>query len=329
LEVLALYRWKSPGVYKSAHFAALYMSLLNDHARLSTDPVSYVQSLPANADRNLLQTAYTYWIGLETRRRVLLAAFVLDTQRSTLFQQPPCQTITPQTPNLPIACPESIWECSDLQIWFSFICQPSLNINDISPFTTNILQCLNIVAPSLCTPVQDPASHALLMAIYTPIHPLLTIAAESWLFARKVEDPTHWTAAKSRLRAWVESDAASQAVWHAGHYLRAHLKNNNDNPSVDALHTSWCLYLAALVCWAYGFSPTPHLRNQGLEATRYLTAVNVPSWKELKSMRGGGATREVLKSVRAVLGRGSGALVAEGESVLGRLIEGRGRLCWF
>lgn len=46
-------------------------------------------------------------------------------------------------------------------------------------------------------------------------------------------------------------------------------------------------------------------------------------------MRGGGATREVLKSVRAVLGRGSGALVAEGESVLGRLIEGRGRLCWF
>lgn len=47
-------------------------------------------------------------------------------------------------------------------------------------------------------------------------------------------------------------------------------------------------------------------------------------------MRGGGATRELLKCVRAHLpGKGSGALIAEGEGVLQRLIGGRSRLCWF
>ncbi|MCJ1244641.1 hypothetical protein MMC30_001840 [Trapelia coarctata] len=337
LEILGLYRWKSPGVYKSAHFAALYISLLNDHTCLSTDPTAYVQSLPTNADQTLLQTAYTYWIDLESRRRLLLAAFILNTHRSTLFHQPPCHPNPPQGPTLPVASPSSTWESADLPTWLASISQPRRPISEISPFTTSVLQCLNIVAPvspSHYGLVQNSTAHALLMATYTPIQPLLTIAAESWLFARKVEDPMHWTAAKTRLRAWVESDDASRAVWHAGHYLRAHLNNTNNNSNSDhadflGLHTSWCLYLAALICWAYGFSPEPHFRNQGLEAQRYLAAVNVPSWKELESMRGGGATREVLKYVRALLARGSGALVAEGESVLGRLVEGRGRLCWF
>lgn len=158
---------------------------------------------------------------------------------------------------------------------------------------------------------------------------LLTVAAESWLFSRKVESLAVWTDAKNQLRNWVQGEEASRAVWHAGHVLRAYFARPEDDPT-NGLHELWSLYLAALVCWAYGFSVQPHLQQATQSTDSYLASLHVLAWNEVESVRGAGGTRGLLSSVRARLKRkGSGALITEGERVLERLVDGRGRLFWF
>ena len=85
------------------------------------------------------------------------------------------------------------------------------------------------------------------------------------------------------------------------------------------------------MCWAYGFAARPLLSRGGSpSAEAYLAGLDVRSWEAVEGARGAGGTQDVLARVRARLkGKGTGALVAEGERVLERLVGGRGRLCWF
>ncbi|MCJ1438141.1 hypothetical protein MMC27_007528 [Xylographa pallens] len=331
LEILGLYRSRSPGVYRSPHFVALYSNLCKAREQLEIDQATYVQRIPSNSDACELQGAHRTWADYEARRRILLTAFVIDTQRSTFFQQQPCQISSLQASEVPVPCSEETWECADASLWFNLLSRP--RPSEASSFQRNILQSLFIHAPSAAilapSPPSDPTLHALLLATHTPIPSLLTVAAESWLFARKVADPAVWTTAKLELRRWAQSPDASKAVWHAGHVLRAHLARPPDG-ALAGLHELWALYLAALVCWAYGFAvqPLPHLGGPSADA--YLAGLDVRAWEEVEGKRAGGGTQDVLARVRARLkGKGTGALVAEGERVLERLVEGRGRLCWF
>ncbi|MCJ1398742.1 hypothetical protein MMC11_001943 [Xylographa trunciseda] len=333
LEILGLYRSRSPGIYRSPHFVALYSNLCKAREQLEIDQAAYMQRVPKNADARMLQGANRTWADFEARRRILLTAFVIDTQRSTFFQQPPCQTLSLQASELPVPCSEEMWECADPPLWFNLLSQSNSRHSAVSPFQRNILQSLYIHTPSAATlasnPPLDPTLHALLLATHTPIPSLLTVAAESWLFARKVENAAVWTNAKIKLRNWVQSDDASQAVWHAGHVLRAQSTRPNDD-GVAGLHELWALYLAALVCWAYGFAVQPHQQQGGRSADIYLAGLSTQFWKEVESFRGVGGTRDLLERARACLkGKGTGALITEGERVLERLVEGRGRLCWF
>ena len=306
------------------------LQLLNDRERFKPDPDGYVQSLSKDANPCDLQTTYNHWIQYETRRRILVTAFILDTHRSTLFQRPLCHTFTSGVVDMPMVSSSEIWKCQDAGEWLVLLSK-SRPEHSGSPFTQRFLQAVYIISPTYEFSLQDQDStfHALLLATNTPITSLLTVAAESWLFARKVEHPTKWTAAKVKLRIWAQSEQASKAVWHAGHVLRRHFAPENME-SMVALNTSWCLYLAALVCWAYGFSVQAQAQQLDLPSERYLNALNVPTWKDVEVMRAKGATKSLLIDVKAKMGgKGNGALIAEGERVLQRLIEGRGRLYWF
>ncbi|MCJ1382118.1 hypothetical protein MMC17_005230 [Xylographa soralifera] len=331
LEMLGLYRSRSAGVYRSPHFVALYSNLSKAREQLEIDQAAYVQCIPKNSDARMLQEAHRVWADFEARRRILSTAFVIDTQRSTFFQQQPCQISSLQASEIPVPCSEETWECADTSLWFNLISHP--RPSDGSPFERNILQSLCIHTPSAAilssNPPLDLTLHALLLATNTPIPSLLTVAAESWLFARKVENPAVWTNAKLTLRSWVQSSDASKAVWHAGHVLRAYFARPKDD-SIAGLHELWSLYLAALVCWAYGFAMQPQLQHGGPTAEVYLAGLDVQSWSDVEGARAAGGTQDVLARVRARLkGKGTGALVTEGERVLERLIEGRGRLCCF
>ena len=108
------------------------------------------------------------------------------------------------------------------------------------------------------------------------------------------------------------------------------------------LHEEWCLYLAALVCWAYGFpaqgqGKLSQQQQQQLyrdpadrEMDAYLVKLDVGNWKEIERLRGMGGTEGLLEGVRGMMRRkGNGILVNEGERVVGKLAEGRSRLSWF
>ncbi|MCJ1391929.1 hypothetical protein MMC18_004796 [Xylographa bjoerkii] len=331
LEILGLYRSRSAGVYRSPHFVALYSNLSKAREQLEIDQATYVQRIPIDSDARILQDANRIWADFEARRRLLLTAFVIDTQRSTFLQQPPCQTSSLPASGFSVPCSEELWECADASLWFNLLSHPRPSA--VSSFQQNILQSLYIYTPPAAILSSnltfDLTLHALLLATHTPIPSLLVVAAESWLFARKVENPAVWTNAQIKLRSWVQSDDASKALWHAGHVLRTHFGRKKDD-AIAGLHELWSLYLAALVCWAYGFAVPTQLHPGNQSADMYLAGLNVQYWKEVEARRGAAGTQGVLAGVRTRLkGKGTGALVAEGERVLERLVEGRGRLCWF
>ena len=191
--------------------------------------------------------------------------------------------------------------------------------------------------------LSDSTHHALLLATHTPILSLLIVAAESWLFARKVTSSETWALAKEELRIWVNSEAAAKATWHAIQLLRhvfSNSKEQGENHTGMGLHEQWCLYLAALVCWAYGF-PSEAVQRRGpftLDSQQpetlmweYLNMADAQNWRGMLAMRGIGSTRGVLEYVRARMQGGArmGKLVCEGEDVLRRLVEGRSRLSCF
>ncbi|MCJ1310009.1 hypothetical protein MMC25_003670 [Agyrium rufum] len=311
-EAFALYRSRHAGVYRSPAFSSLYSSLLNNRKQLDSDPAEDYDLSDENLSAEDLQKIHISWADQEARRRLLLAAFVHDTQRDVFFplksRRP---TATKQARQLPLPCDEPLWNALDAPSWRSILqasraqsipsVNPASNIlsapvssigkHPMTPHVTpppsqtkssiipsaggvsfqgTIDRCVSIqhhTIPSSKTTATTPVSDALLMATNTPIQSLLTVAAECWLYANKVEERSTWLAAKSELRTWVDSgNVSAKAVWHAVQLLRAAFPpaSVTDNRTTRmekarrgsmalGLAENWCLYLAALVCWAYGF----------------------------------------------------------------------------
>ena len=344
--------------------------LVNDHEYLDMDSNVFLNRLRGDAIFNQhIQIAHTQWIDRETRRRILLAAFILDTQRTKFFEQPACQQFTVGTSlNLPIPSCPGAWESSDPEIWRDLLCSPPQV--PLSIFQSALLQCQSVYRnqplPSLSHHSQAFLTHqSLLLASSTPITALLLTASESWLLGQKVTHLSTWTSAKTNLRAWVSSDAADHAVWHATTLIRAAFRKRlvlpaddedddeddddreqefgSESRPVRVLHENWCLFLAALVCWAYGFSPqqvrksgTPQHDYQPLEEDEreeelwaYLDGVEKEGREGVRRAMGKGATRAVLEGVKEELSEWDGGIACECRGVLRKLAEGRSGLVCF
>lgn len=52
---------------------------MHDHHWVSQNPLAVFNTLPPNPSHDALQKAHRFWVEHETRRRVLQAAFILDT----------------------------------------------------------------------------------------------------------------------------------------------------------------------------------------------------------------------------------------------------------
>ncbi|KAI4192159.1 MAG: hypothetical protein LQ346_004449 [Caloplaca aetnensis] len=169
-------------------------------------------------------------------------------------------------------------------------------------------------------------------------------ASESWLFGTKVTEETVWQQAKSTLRDWVAGDAAKKAVWHATQVLRLVFQDQGpQQQQLDGsgyLHDLWCLYIAALVCWAFGYGTAVDVEtrdefsaeNAEMLATNYLRAMDVPTlgcvlgvpeWSRR-------STRGLLECVRVRIGEmDMGGLLNGAEDVLFRLVEENGEAVKF
>ena len=283
----------------------------------------FLHDLPDNVAPDQLQYVYNHWADLEARRRILLAAFVLDIQHGAFFQHYPCITFPQDSPpNLPQACSPHIWDSANPSIWFALSTATAKRhqvstsstfpaVLPTSPFLSSVHQCLSLIT-LIDTPhrrqlsiYQSPSTFttiSLSLVSLIPLHSLLLTAGESWIFGRKTTDRDAWMIAKRVLREWVDkgkglyedvhvthpevaqqdraekaatATTLKEAVKCAVQILRMGFEGvGNGKEEEEArqerfqgetmdedyigfgLHTEWCLYTAALVCWAYAFEPS-------------------------------------------------------------------------
>lgn len=331
---------------------------------LQLSPALTLTNLHSNAPIHVLDHAKNLWTDHETKRRILLAAFVLDTQNSVLFQQPLCCPPDLDGVDLPYPQSTAVWDCNDTDTWrklvsshqplaLRFVKHNMTSSATVDPFQSSVLSCYQIqrrFAGPNSTAVQNErirfyvpethyasaylTHHALQLCAFTPLESLLIVSSGSWLFGTKITENSVWSSAKTALRVWVSTEDAARCVWHAIQALRIVLRGG----SVYLLHEQWCIYLAALVCWAYGFVPrhpsraVPDAIPVGVAETQtweYLHAMNVSIWKEISRVPLRWSTRGLLECVRAKISGKTGGLLNQAEAVLARLVEGKSQLMDF
>ncbi|KAL2009864.1 hypothetical protein VTN00DRAFT_5671 [Thermoascus crustaceus] len=129
LELLSKFRSRRADVQISHRFRSLYGSFTHDRHWVSQNPLAVFNTLPPNPSREALNKAYRFWVEHEARRRVLQAAFILDTQQSALFGQQPVmlqqafgdaktRKFPQRTIDLPFPCDSQLWETWRLEDWY-------------------------------------------------------------------------------------------------------------------------------------------------------------------------------------------------------------------
>lgn len=193
-----------------------------------------------------------------------------------------------------LPCPENIWNASCASEWQAqnteyqvkplHLLEPELSpqyLTTLSPFARSLLTCSltrrlpprddpifpNAHQPSsphpalatLATLLPASAQAQTYLALYhTPLHDLLAIAGDTWVFGRKVTPPSVYFSAQARLKVWSSSLAAAAATQHACRLLSLALSQSYARPGGEAVpRTScisdyWALYACALICWAFG-----------------------------------------------------------------------------
>lgn len=333
-----------------------------------------LRNIPKHANHQVLQTAWQRWIDHEARRRILLTAFVLETQQAMLTQQRSHnrQVITEEL-DLPFPCENVLWDSGSAANWrlhtalertqclteAADMALSSGKAMDLFQATTVLCHFLSnqnsekksenklhIFHGCLHNTKEDNLNrglltyHALVMAKNTPITALLTVSGESWIFGHKLSEEADFHASKATLRAWADDTGnSSRAVWHATALLRGVMRNGN---SIYALHEQWSIYIAALVCWAYGFVAQPstdpligiwdftaEISVEEQEMSAYLSAMDKPSWELLADVPMRWRTAGLLECVRRKISGPMGGLLNEAQSVLARLVEGISTLSQF
>jgi Fungal specific transcription factor domain len=102
------------------------MQLNHTSARhwISTNPFAVLKGLSKTPTAAELHQAHLFWVNRETRRRLLLGSFILDTQQSVLFEQQlvlfpkwPTETFSSHISTLPWPCNDNLWECKSAEKW--------------------------------------------------------------------------------------------------------------------------------------------------------------------------------------------------------------------
>ncbi|KAK5345320.1 hypothetical protein LTR61_010887 [Exophiala xenobiotica] len=190
---------------------------------------------------------------------------------------------------IPLPCSEELWETSPVEAWVQVATNTDAykprasRLEQASATTMDYFQSQVALAaaqgsPDHGSPPQTDQGgsvdtsacltfnrHVVEMARNTPIRQLLVTSGESWILGRKLENEAEYQEAKRNLRAWANSNLESRvAFWHATQLIRSRVQFIYSEPtktdlvvtfqSTHMLQEPWALYLAALICWAYGFS---------------------------------------------------------------------------
>lgn len=182
-------------------------------------------------------------------------------------------------------------------------------------------------------------ANAYLALHHTPLHSLLSVSGDTWVFNEKITQASTFTEHQKQFDQWRSSSSAAVAATFAARALRAFLglvhrptspvSNMHANIMVTSpmwmdISDFWGVYACALICWAYGcgrndISPSD---SQGT-AIPWIVNVAEMSSLELQQFPGRFQAHGVVTLAREVLSRdcigGRNRLFEDAVEVLKRL----------
>ncbi|CAG8976305.1 hypothetical protein HYALB_00005711 [Hymenoscyphus albidus] len=277
-------------------------------------------------------TEWMQWVERESQQRLLSSCFVFDVHQALYHKQLRARAFSGEVGSfLHPPCLDSIWNASDHTEWKSQSLQllaPGASTQQFPPYQSSFLQSIVMSSHAIQlqfgetptylshfhTPSSDypadylmnefstsPVAQTYLALHYTPLHDLLAVAADTWIFSQKVTPPERFHSAQIDLGSWSRSAKAAHAVHHACRILSINLAQWSDVPS-NSCHSNgivcitnyWSLYMAALICWAYGHrfqqvvkdtSPSQSMEEAIQKANTYVNGMLALSVEELINKR--------------------------------------------
>jgi hypothetical protein len=261
---------------------------------------------------------WLHWVLAESRQRLLSACFIFDIHQSLYHQQPRSRALGGQSQAfLSLPCLDDLWDASGVTQWHglytNYAGSPSVQVSNqsllaqdptmvSSPFCQSLLICFwatriplderstspnpfrslsldDNVKGHIGTLTTSPVAQTYLALHYTPLHDLLAVAADTWIFSQKVTPPQAFQDAQKRLQAWSRTINAAQATYHACQILSLSLSQSSNHSNF--CHTNalvcmseyWSLYVAALICWAFGHR-SQVITKSGHSARHVSTAID-------------------------------------------------------
>ncbi|KAK8098387.1 uncharacterized protein PG998_013873 [Apiospora kogelbergensis] len=309
------------------------------------------------------------WVEAEARRRMLAACFVLDVHTTMYHQLPLVHRFNTPCPPIPLtAASKDLWTARSAGDWEAIGAAGWLNTEPcvLSDHAVSVEKlasappmdnAIYLASEALRLPRSDnptgldrsktidpsvtgrishyfgdsPTANTYLAIHYTPLHDLLAVSGESWLFARKITGPRDYLQHQNMLKAWNGSMQSAAATRFAAKALVAFLDNGNDyddndnfnhddgnaasyTPSQTSARTphsampsylewnkndisdQWALYVNALICWAFG---NPHSRATNKTAMSAPTTASNPNTRASENAIN--ASKEVRQSEAAAL----------------------------
>lgn len=298
-EFYARFRGRSAQRTLSEPFQSLYSRMADPQIPDNLDPTS-----PHDISWN-------EWMETESKRRLLAACFILDVHTSVYYQQNSLQQFPISTPPIPLIKPtEDLWAAQTPEAWEALLGSRPTNagpasLSGESPTAEQVAnaphldQSVFLASEALRLPRRSSPSildlkvgvdetiterisslfpgsaigNTYLALYYTPLHDLLAVSGDTWLFTKKVESPQIFQQHKKRLQQWLGSPQADTASKFAAKALVAFLDHGNRNTLNSTVSRSyfgeedqdqdrnwnmsdisdyWAMYVCALICWALG-----------------------------------------------------------------------------
>ncbi|GKT60654.1 C2H2 finger domain-containing protein [Colletotrichum tofieldiae] len=325
-EFFARFRGRRAAIRPSKEFESIYSRVYDNAIIFGAIPhtgpnsVRWHTWLDAETRRRLLSACFVLDIH---------SSVYLEQQRVRSFDiandgMPPNIPLIGSTQDLWDAASADAWaamvlakgDYSDKQTLLSFINPDALSrtsINTHVPFDRAVILAFEaLLLPTRDDPVQMtpsteipepetfhmasifpdcPVANTYLALHHTPLHDLLAVSGDSWIFSQKVLQPKSFAEHQKRLKEWGDSGDAAVAVVFACRALRAFTEHGNaeENPEdsdddmddwemgrprmwKDNISDYWGMYVCALICWAYGHRASRGGSAEGSELGDYDSA---------------------------------------------------------
>lgn len=177
----------------------------------------------------------------------------------------------------------------------------------------------------------------------TPLHVVLSVSGDSWVFNKKVLRQASFVQQQGQLARWRDSGSAAVAAAFAARALVAFLRLDSDgsgttentaptspnNLSCADISDYWGIYVCALICWAFGHvgrDAAQHARSSRSATVQWLLSAAKLQPSHVQRLAGRRHAQGVVSLAREALEKehfgGRSILIADAVGVLRKLEDG-------